>query len=295
MAEYFAGDRRARRQAAAAEHALRHAERFQDADGFGFEAADRADHNAFLPVQVRTICELLGGPAGKSQANSPLYPREQPKQEPDFKNGHQQANHNFSGNSMKKLGAVVLLITIGFCVTCDPGEAGWRKRGWYMKTPGAECSMRKISVATGAGRVASRKIRVCRFRNDGSATLRACVWLDGRVLGPRSIALKIGLPKIRLSRKLLFISIGILALLAGTGAAALYVGAAASLTKETPEDGPAGTVCDTVETMVLKTPAKRLWLRKIIRMQHADGPARIKTALRVAGLLANANQVDLIQ
>src|SRR3569623_1302000 len=47
--------------------------------------------------------------------------------------------------------------------------------------------------------------------------------------------------------------------------------------------------------MVLKTPAKRLWLRKMIRMEHTDGLTRIKTALRVAGLLANANPVDLIQ
>jgi hypothetical protein len=47
--------------------------------------------------------------------------------------------------------------------------------------------------------------------------------------------------------------------------------------------------------MVMKTPARRLWLRKFIRMEHADGPERIKTALRVAGLLVNANSVDLVQ
>jgi hypothetical protein len=107
--------------------------------------------------------------------------------------------------------------------------------------------------------------------------------------------LKIGLPRIRFSRKVLLISVGMLALLAGSGAAALYVGAGHMLARAEPEDSPIGGECSTVETMVLKTPAKRLWLRKTIRMEHADGPTRIKTALRVAGLLANANPVDLVQ
>jgi len=107
--------------------------------------------------------------------------------------------------------------------------------------------------------------------------------------------LKIGLPKIRFTRKVLLISIGMLALLAGSGAAALYVGAGDMLKTSPTEDSPIGGECTTIQTLVLKTPAKRLWLRKLIRMDHADGPQRIKTALRVAGLLANANPVDLIQ
>lgn len=107
--------------------------------------------------------------------------------------------------------------------------------------------------------------------------------------------MKIGLPKIRLSRKMLLISAGILALLGGSCAAALYVGAADVLIKSEPKDNPVGGACDTVQTMVLKTPAQRLWMRKFIRMSHADGDERIKTALRVAGLLANANSVDLVQ
>lgn len=107
--------------------------------------------------------------------------------------------------------------------------------------------------------------------------------------------MKIGLPKIRFSRKTLLISVGMLALLAGSGAAALYAGAGASLLRDKPEDSPIGGECTTVQTMVLKTPARRLWLRKYIRMEHADGATRIKTALRVAGLLAKANTVDLVQ
>jgi hypothetical protein len=107
--------------------------------------------------------------------------------------------------------------------------------------------------------------------------------------------LKIGIPKIRLSRKVLLISVAFLAVLAGSGAAAIYSGAADSLLNDQPKENPAGEACNTVQNMILKTPAKRLWLRKYIRMEHADGATRIKTALRVAGLLAKANSVDLVQ
>jgi hypothetical protein len=107
------------------------------------------------------------------------------------------------------------------------------------------------------------------------------------------LRLKVRAPKIRFTRKVLFISVGMLALLAGSGAAALYVGAD-KLGAEV-EVSPAGEACTTIQTMVLKTPARRLWLRKYIRMEHADGPARIRTALRVAGLLAKSNAVDLVQ
>jgi hypothetical protein len=85
-----------------------------------------------------------------------------------------------------------------------------------------------------------------------------------------------------------------LALLGGSGAAALYAGVGDLLSK-TPTENPAGGECKTVQTVVLKTPARRLWLRKYISMDNADGPMRIKTALRVAGLLAKTNEVDLIQ
>jgi hypothetical protein len=105
--------------------------------------------------------------------------------------------------------------------------------------------------------------------------------------------LKIRAPKIRFTRKVLFVSVGMLALLAGSGAAALYVGAGSLMPP--PENSPIGGECTTVITTVLKTPAKRLWLRKYIRMDNADGAVRIKTALRVAGLLAKANPVDLVQ
>lgn len=101
------------------------------------------------------------------------------------------------------------------------------------------------------------------------------------------------MPKVRFTRKVFIISFGMLALLGGSGAAALYVGADKLLGE--PQAGPAGGQCTTIQTMVLKTPAKRLWLRKYVRMDNADGPTRIRTALRVAGVLAKSNAVDLVQ
>ena len=62
---------------------------------------------------------------------------------------------------MKKLGAIVLLITIAFSATISTGEAGWKKRGWYMKKQGVNCVMRKVTVVTGSGKVVVQKVRVC--------------------------------------------------------------------------------------------------------------------------------------
>jgi hypothetical protein len=109
---------------------------------------------------------------------------------------------------------------------------------------------------------------------------------------PAGFGLKIGVPKIRLSRKLIFITLGISVLLGGSGGAALYATGVDILGK--PQQNAAGGVCTDVQTMVLKTPSDRLWLRKYIRMENASGPERVRTALRVAGLLAKTNTVDLI-
>lgn len=104
--------------------------------------------------------------------------------------------------------------------------------------------------------------------------------------------MKIGVPKIRFSRKLFLITLGISVLLGGSGGAALYIGGADLLGE--PQQNAAGGICTDVQTMVLKTPSNHLWLRKYIRMENADGPERVRTALRIAGLLAKKNTVDLI-
>lgn len=104
--------------------------------------------------------------------------------------------------------------------------------------------------------------------------------------------MKIGLPKLRLSRKLLLITLGITVLLGGTGVTALYFGGA-GLMLESGENAIGGE-CTDLQTMVIKTPSNYLWLRKFIRMENASGPDRVRTALRIAGLLAKKNTVDLV-
>ena len=105
-------------------------------------------------------------------------------------------------------------------------------------------------------------------------------------------ALKIGIPKIRVSRKMLLISLGLMVALGGSATAALYF-TTDILTGEK-EKPQAGGECVDIQTMVLKTPSKHLWLRKYIRMDNADGMERVRTALRIAGMLAKDNAVDLI-
>lgn len=104
--------------------------------------------------------------------------------------------------------------------------------------------------------------------------------------------MKIGLPKLRFSRKLLIITLGITVLLGGTGMTALYFGGE-SLMMEGGENAVGGE-CTDVQTMVVKTPSNHLWLRKFIRMENASGHDRVRTALRIAGNLSKKNAVDLI-
>lgn len=105
--------------------------------------------------------------------------------------------------------------------------------------------------------------------------------------------MKIGLPKLRLSRKLLFITLGVTVLLGGSGATAFYFVGGKSLMVEGGESA-IGVECIDVQTMVVKTPSNHLWLRKFIRMENASGQERIRTALRISGILAKNNAVDLI-
>lgn len=105
-------------------------------------------------------------------------------------------------------------------------------------------------------------------------------------------ALKIGLPKLRLSRKLLFVALGMTVLLGGTGVTALYFGGKVLILEG--GENALGGECTDVQTMVVKTPSNHLWLRRFIRMENAGGQDRVRTALRIAGLLAKKHAVDLI-
>lgn len=71
-------------------------------------------------------------------------------------------NKKLPGDVMKKLGAIVLLAALAIAATVNPGEAGWKKRGWYLKRPDAECVMRRVTVIASDGRIIVKMIRVCR-------------------------------------------------------------------------------------------------------------------------------------
>lgn len=100
-------------------------------------------------------------------------------------------------------------------------------------------------------------------------------------------------PKIHLSRKLMLIAGGVLVSLGGTGAAAVYIGADKLL-------GPSyadlnGLECTEVKTVTIQK-KDRLWVRKFITTDEpGDGLARVKTALRVAKSLQEAEKADLVQ
>ena len=63
---------------------------------------------------------------------------------------------------MKKLASVLILMSLIFGATTAPSEAGWNKRGWYLKRPGANCVMRKVVSVGVDGKVVVRKVRACR-------------------------------------------------------------------------------------------------------------------------------------
>ena len=90
----------------------------------------------------------------------------------------------------------------------------------------------------------------------------------------------------------MLITLGITVLLGGTGMTALYLGGSSLLVEG--GESAIGGECVDVQTMVVKTPSNHLWLRKFIRMDHASGHERVRTALRISGILAKKNAVDLI-
>lgn len=63
---------------------------------------------------------------------------------------------------MKKLASILLLMTFAIVATAADGQAGRNKRGWYQKRPGANCVMRQVAVSGYNGKVAVKKVRVCR-------------------------------------------------------------------------------------------------------------------------------------
>lgn len=96
----------------------------------------------------------------------------------------------------------------------------------------------------------------------------------------------------RLSRKLLIVLSGVVVLTGASGAAAIFVGREALIGP--PAEEVSGVACTTVTTVRLDRDGQN-WLRKYVRSTAADGAVRVKTALRVAGAVSNAEEADLYQ
>lgn len=95
-----------------------------------------------------------------------------------------------------------------------------------------------------------------------------------------------------LSRKILIIAAGVLVLTGASGAAAIIVGRDALLGPSS--EAVSGAACTTVSTVRLERDGQH-WLRKYVRSDARDGEVRVKTALRVAGAVSNAEDADLYQ
>ncbi|MBT9369185.1 hypothetical protein [Rhizobium sp. CSW-27] len=98
--------------------------------------------------------------------------------------------------------------------------------------------------------------------------------------------------KIRLSRKLVVVLGGVILLGGGSGAVALYIGADTILGP--PYEEINGLECTTLQLVKIKRD-HRYWVRKYVFTQGGDGPARLKTALRVAKAVQEGEKADLVQ
>ncbi|WP_234186328.1 hypothetical protein [Shinella sp. NM-101] len=96
----------------------------------------------------------------------------------------------------------------------------------------------------------------------------------------------------RLSRKLLIIAAGVMVLTGASGAAAIFVGRDVLLGPSS--EKVSGAACTTVTTVRLEQDGQH-WLRRYVRSDAKDGEVRIKTALRIAGAVSNAEEADLYQ
>jgi hypothetical protein len=111
--------------------------------------------------------------------------------------------------------------------------------------------------------------------------------LDGGAVGVKAL-LRIFRP----SRKLVLI-VGGIALLGGvSGGAALYMGKEAIL--GAPAETVNGAACTDVNLVTIKK-QKKTWIRKYIKTEPTDGMTRVKTALRVAKAVYEAQKPDLVQ
>ncbi len=101
-----------------------------------------------------------------------------------------------------------------------------------------------------------------------------------------------GKKKIRVPRKFLIATAGILMLLGGSGAAALYVGKDQILGPS--KESINGLDCTDIARVAIKRDDGQIWLHKYIMVEPSDGPTRMKTAIRVVATMAETLRAELI-
>lgn len=101
------------------------------------------------------------------------------------------------------------------------------------------------------------------------------------------------LGKFRLRRKTLILLSAALLLSATSGAAALYI-SKKSAHEEAVRKETSGLECTALRTIKLGRNGQR-WIRKYVQVTKSSGEDRLRTALRVTGLLAKAEKADLYQ
>ncbi|MCV9998336.1 hypothetical protein OE766_08760 [Pararhizobium sp. YC-54] len=100
---------------------------------------------------------------------------------------------------------------------------------------------------------------------------------------------------IRLPRKVMFLITGVVVLFGASGAYAVYSGKETFLGMVGPEKPSlSGLACTTIETLKMRRNGQR-WIRKYVSTDSAAGVDRVRTALRIAGLLAKEEKADLYQ
>ncbi|SIQ99632.1 hypothetical protein SAMN05880582_105163 [Rhizobium sp. RU20A] len=101
------------------------------------------------------------------------------------------------------------------------------------------------------------------------------------------------LGKFKLRRKTLILLSAALLLSATSGAAALYI-STKSAHEEAVRKETSGLECTALRTIRLGRNGQR-WIRKYVQVTKSTGEDRLRTALRVAGLLSKAEKADLYQ
>jgi hypothetical protein len=101
--------------------------------------------------------------------------------------------------------------------------------------------------------------------------------------------------KIRLPRKVIFLIAGVVVLSGASGAFAVYSGKDALLRVAGRQvSSVSGLSCTTVETVKMRRNGQR-WIRKYVSTNSAEGVDRVRTALRITGLIASEEKADLYQ